>query len=142
VIDKSGGAQVMPGFPLARLNEETVKALAFSVQGAQLNQELKKYLVPITQFCATPLMVHAAYSLNVHNVPGMLLQSLQRIDRFHVLNRHTYRRRFLHRPEQQTAHFKILGVLCEQARVVRVWRPDSPSRIAELVDLIEQDLDK
>jgi hypothetical protein len=25
---------------------------------------------------------------------------------------------------------------------VRVWRPDSPSRITELVDLIEQDLDK
>ncbi|PYS74612.1 MAG: hypothetical protein DMF69_01345 [Acidobacteria bacterium] len=142
VLDKHGIAQVMPGFPLARLTEETIEALDFSVQGARHNHELKKYLVPVERFCTTPLKVHAAYSLNVHNLPETRLHSMETVEQFQVLNRHTYRRRFLYSAGQKRKHFETLAALSTQTRVVRVWRPDSASRIADLVNLIEQDLER
>jgi hypothetical protein len=139
VVNEDGVAHSLPAFPFTRLMEDTVNELKFPVGGLSLNRALGKYMVPVERFCAQPLAIRAAYSLNVHNQGDISLEPLHSLERFQVLNRHTYRRRFLHRAEQRQSHFQILGKLSEQARVVRVLRPDNPRLIEELVSRIEED---
>lgn len=142
VVNKDSIAQVMPGLPFARLTKETVEELKLPALESQFNRGLGKYVLPVERFRAEPLKVHAAYSLNVHNRDDIRLEQLLRIEQFHILNRHTYRRRFLHRAEQRQSHFEILGALSNQARVTRVFRPDNSRLIGDLVDRIEEDLER
>ena len=140
VVNNDGIVQVLPGLPFARLSRETVEEIAMPVQESQFNRELGKYVLPVENFCTEPLEVHAAYSLNIHNRDEIRLETLPPIEKFHVLNWHTYRRRFLHRTEQKQKHFEILGAMSKQAGVSRLFRPDNTKLIGELVNRIEEDL--
>lgn len=138
-VNTGGIAQAMPGFPYARLTAETVKALDYPVEGLEITRGLGKYIVPVERFSAEPVKVHAAYSMGAYNQPDISFEPLQTMDAFQVLNRSTYRRRFMHRAEQHESHFQILGELSKQARVSRVFRPDNTNLIEELADRIEED---
>ena len=140
IVNEDGAPLVLPGFPLIRLTEAAVKEVRYPVDGCQLEQSLAKYVLPVAQFCARPLPLRAAYSLNAHNRPDIRLEQLQTLDQFQVLNRHTYRRRFLHQADQREAHFRILGAISNRARVARVLRPDYPCLIDELRARIEEDM--
>ena len=140
ILDEEGAPQVMPGLPLIRLTEDAVKELRYPVHGCERRESLEKYVVPVPQFCAKPLPLGVAYSLGVHNRADIRLEQLQTLDRFQVLNGHTYRRRFLHQAEQRLAHFRILGAVSNQARVARVLRPDYPCLVEQLASLIEEDI--
>ena len=140
ILNEDGAPQVMPGFPLIRLTEDAVKELQYPVHGCQRQQGLEKYVMPVAQFYPKQLPLRAAYSLNVHNRMDIRLEQLQTLDQFQALNRHTYRRRFLHKAEQRQAHFHILAAVSNHARVVRVLRPDYPCLIDELRARIEEDL--
>lgn len=142
IVNSGGIAEAMPGFPYARLTNETVKALRYPVEGLQIVKGLGKYVVPVERFCGEPVKVHAAYSLNAYNQPDIRFEPLQAVEAFQTLNRSTYRRRFLHRAEQRRSHFEILGALSARARVTRVFRPDNASLIEELADLIEEDFSR
>lgn len=140
ILNEDGAPQAVPGFPLIRLSEDAVKELRYPVHGCQLQQSLEKYVLPVARFYAKPLPLRAAYSLNVHNRTDIRLEQLQTLDQFQVLNRHTYRRRFLRQAEQRQAHFRILGAVSNHARVARVLRPDYPRLIDELRARIEEDM--
>ncbi len=139
IVDENGVSKAMPGFPYARLTVQTVKELNYPVNGLKVNEGIGKYIVPIKNFCSVPIKVQAAYSLKVYNKSEIALESLPVMDAFQVLNRRTYRRRFMHRTEQLQSHFEIIGALSRQVRVSRVFRPDDASRIEELADRIEED---
>lgn len=138
IIGNDGTALALPGFPHARLTEETVKELNYPVGELPVNEKVGKYIVPVANFCAEPLRVHAAFSLNPYNQSEIRLESLQILDSFQILNRSTYRRRFLHHSEQRKAHFKTLGAVSKQAKVIKVFRPDNANLIGELADKIEE----
>ena len=140
ILNEDNAPQVVPGFPLIRLTEDAVKELRYPVHGYQRQQGLDKYVLPVAQFYPKQLPLRAAYSLNVHNRTDIRLEQLQTLDRFQVLNRHTYRRRFLHKVEQRQAHFRMLGAVSNHARVARVLRPDYPCLIYELRARIEEDM--
>jgi hypothetical protein len=138
-LNEAGLPQALPGFPLLRLTAEAVKELQYPTQGAELRHSLEKYVLPVTQFCAAPLPLHAAYALSAHNQTDIRLEPLPLLERFQVLNRHTYRRRFMHNAEQRQAHFRLLSAAANQARVTNVRRPDYPCLLAELAARIEED---
>lgn len=140
VVNQKGVADVLPGFPCARLTEETVRELNYPVEDWQFMPGIGKYVVPVKRFCREPTQVYAAYSLNVYNKSEIFLTPLSTLERFQILNRHTYRRRFLHTTEQREKHFETLGVLSRQAGTTRVFRPDNSQRIDELADRIEENL--
>ena len=140
MLNEDGAPRVMPGFPLIRLTEDAVKALRYPVQGCQRQQGLEKYFLPVAQFYPKQLPLRVAYSLNVHNRMDIHFERLQTLDQFQVLNSHTYRRRFLHEAEQRRAHFRVLGAVSNQVRVVRVLRPHYPCLIDELRARIEEDM--
>jgi len=142
VVNRYGVAEVLPGFPRARLTAQTVVELNYPVEGLEITPGLGKYVVPVERFCGRPLPVYAAYSLNVYNRSEILFETLPTLDAFQILNRHIYRRRFSHNAEQRLARFRTLAASCKQARTVRVFRPDDARRIDELADRIEEDFSR
>lgn len=138
VVSKEGVAQVIPSFPYARLKKESADELKFPVKREWFKPKLEKYVYPVENFCAEPLRVHAAFSIKAHNKNGLLFEVPSTLDSFHVLNRHTYRRRFLHQDSQRKAHFESLGVLSQQTKVTTVFRPDNTKLIGELTDRLEE----
>jgi hypothetical protein len=142
IVNQDGIAEVLPGFPCARLTEQTVRELNYPVEGLEILPGIGKYVVPVERFCELPIPVYAAYSLNAYNQSEIRFETLPTLDAFQILNRHTYRRRFSHNAELRGAHFRTLGVLSEQARTMRVFRPDDAHRIDELADRIEEDFSR
>ncbi|MEP6619822.1 MAG: hypothetical protein ABJE47_10915 [bacterium] len=130
----------MPGYPLMRLTRSAADALCYPVQASQLRKSLDKYVLPIDAFCATPLPVHAMYSLRAHNRSDIQVERLLAVDTFDVLNGATYRRGFLHEAAQRRAHFQILGAVASRSRVVRIARPAHTWNVDALREHIEEDL--
>ena len=139
-LNENGVPQVMPGFPLIRLTEEAVQKLQFPIQHLPTNQALEKFVLPVERFCNSPLPIHAAYALNVHNQAHIQLEKLPPIEQFEALNFQTYRRGYMHLPEQRQAHFRTLGEVTKKTRVTRVVRPQYPYLLDELVTRVEEDM--
>jgi len=142
VANQSGVAEVLPGFPRARLTRQTVVELNYPVEGLEIMPGIGKYVVPVARFCEQSVPVFAAYSLYVYNQTEVRLETLPPLDAFPVLNRHIYRRRFSQSVEKRRAHFSTLGVLSKQARTVRVFRPDDKRQIDNLADRLEEDFSR
>jgi hypothetical protein len=137
---EDGVPHALPGLPIIRLTEDAAELVRYPLGEAQMRQSLEKYVVPVDQFCARPLPLYAAYSLSTHNQTNIRLERQATLDGFQLLNRHTYRRRFIDPVEGRKAHFRMLGLASRYAQVVRVVRPDYPRLIDELTTLIEEDL--
>jgi hypothetical protein len=140
VLDDRGGPQIVPGLPQIRLARDAVNTLRYPVNGCQLVHSLDKYVLPVAGFSPTPLGLYAAYSLSAHNRTDIRVEHVSPLDRFQLLNRYTYRRRFMRQTSQRQAHFQLLGAVAGQTRVARVVRPDHPCLIDELRARIEEDL--
>jgi hypothetical protein len=142
VVNKNGIAEAMPAFPMTRLTKETVKKIHFPVDEIYYKPSIEKYFLPIENFCSEPQKIHACYSLNPNNGSEISLTRFDVLESFQTLNRHTYRRRYLTQKEQKTSHFGIASALSNQAKVVKVIRPDDSTRIDELANLIEEDFSR
>jgi hypothetical protein len=140
IVLEANTPAVVPGLPIIRLTPDAATKLAFPVQGFQLRHSLDKYLLVVPEFCAARVPLYASYGLEAHNGAGIRLERLDRLDRFQMLNRNTYRRGFLHEAEQRRAHFRMVSAASEQTRVVRVVRPGHPVLIDELASRIEEDI--
>lgn len=69
----------------------------------------------------------------------MILETVEAFDKFQILNRNTYRRRFMNQSDQKKSPLKVISKMAEQAKVVKVLRPNNPNRINELANLLEED---
>ena len=139
IIIENKIAKVLPAFPFARITKETVENLKLSVESSRLSSGLKKFVVPVDNFCGRSTPVYAVYSLNLHNKDEIKIDHLADIEKFHTLNKRTYRRRFLQNSRQKQIHFNIVSLLSKQIKVAEVFRPDNTKLIEELADRIEED---
>jgi len=96
-----------------------------------------KYLVPVTHFCATPLPVHAIYTLSVHEEPNIHLEPVDTLQRFAIVGDNTYRYSFLKGLGLRQMHFHAASRLAKAVHVGRITRPVSPFMLDELVDRLE-----
>ncbi len=139
MLDEKRVAKVLPAFPIARIMERTIKALDFPTDGSWISRGMGKYVVPIKKFVQTPTKIHAAYSINSHNKDEMSLEPVEAFDKFQILNRNTYRRRFMNQSHQKKSHLRVISKVAEQVKVVKVLRTNNPELINELADKIEED---
>lgn len=88
-----------------------------------------------------PHPVVGYYRLDRHNQPGIILRTLEGMERVKSLNGEIYRApigRVLGTP---TTLFRTTTALAQQARVVQVCRPGTPYLLEQLVDAVLADLE-
>lgn len=133
---------VLPAYPATRLWADAAAKLQQPVAGLRrVSAALDKYVMPVDRFCATPLPLHAIYTLAPHNRADIRVEPLAGMHGLTPLAQHTYRRRFLQGLGLHQPHFQAMTTVIKAARVTRLSRPTYPFRLDELVDRIEETLD-
>ena len=95
-VDSSSGPVALASFPHLRLCADAAARLDCPLEALPRVHSpgkvpVDKYLVPVTHFCATPLPIHAVYSLNVHATPDIHLEPMDTVHRFELVGGNTYR---------------------------------------------------
>jgi hypothetical protein len=142
VVNESGGVSIVPGFPRTRLWEDAALKLGKDLDGlARLRAALHKYDVAVDgQFLVEPVAAGRIYVLSTHAHEAIRIARLGSAERFGVLVRHTYRKRYLDGFRLRGFHFNQASAVARQVPVSLVSRPSTSYRLTELADAIEADL--
>ncbi len=141
-LDASGVAWVEPGVRVTKLWADSAVALGQPTAGlARVRPELEKFVVPVggaaLADAAAPL--DALYVLSAYNEPTILLEERRDARKFNALLDHTWQKLVVKRMGLHGAHFQRAVAVANQARIVRVQRPDGEFRLAELADAVATD---
>ncbi len=140
-LDDQKRPLVLPAFPYTRLWHDTATVLHYPVeQNQRLRQDMDKYVLPVDHFPCEPLPLRTVYALTLHNKPHICMERAAALDVFNLLQRFTYRKRFIRGLGQDQHHFQLLTAVAETTRANTVIRPVHPVLINELADRIEEDL--
>lgn len=133
---------VQPSYPQLKLWEDSARKLEIDTSVLKrIRPQNAKFAVPIQDsFFNQPLPVKALYILNTHNQDDFIFEELSGVNKFQPLKNNTFRPHFTQAFGMQKVHLKRVSQLANQARVVRITRPNYGFQIDELVKRIEQDL--
>ena len=140
--DAAGVAWVEPGVQVTKLWADSAAALGQPTAGlARVRPELEKFVVPVggAALVDTAAPLAALYVLSAHNEPNILLKERRDARKFNALLDHTWQKLVVKRMGLHTAHFQRAIAVANQARIVRVQRPDDGFRLKELADAVEVD---
>ncbi len=140
-LDADGAAWVEPGVQSTKLWADSAAMLGRPTDGlARVRPELEKYVVPVNEaLAAAPARLAAIYTLASHNQPTILLEERRDARKFNALLDHTWQKLVVKRMGLHGAHFQRAIAVANQARIVRVQRPDEGFRLTELADAVEAD---
>ncbi len=140
-LDADGRAWVEPGVQVTKLWADSAAVLGQITDGLpQVRPELEKYVIPVTGPLATQAAPLAAiYVLAAHNQPTIVLEERRDARKFNALLDHTWQKLVVKRMGLHGAHFQRAVAVANQARIVRVSRPEGEFRLTELADAIEAD---
>lgn len=140
-LDADGRAWVEPGVAATKLWADSAAALGQSTVGLpRVRPELEKFIVPAADVLATEAAPLAAiYVLATHNQPTIALEERRDARKFNALLDHTWQKLVVKRIGLHAAHFQRAVAVANQARIVRVLRPDDGFHLAKLADAIETD---
>ena len=141
-LDAAGVAWVEPGVRVTKLWADSAAALGQPTTGlARVRPELEKFVVPVggAALADTAAPLAALYVLSAHNEPNILLKERRDARKFNALLDHTWQKLVVKRMGLHTAHFQRAIAVANQARIVRVQRPDDGFRLKELADAVEVD---
>ena len=137
MVQSDSGPVAFGSYPRLRLSAEAAARLDYPVEGLQRIRDAGKYLVPVNRFCASPVPVHAIYTLGIHAEPNIRLESITTAQRFALLGANTYRYAFLKGLGLRQAHFHAATRLAKAVHIGSIARPASPFLLDELVDRLE-----
>ena len=142
VIDMEcqSGPVAFPSFPSMRLGTETAARIGREVASLPLVRYTDKRVVPVENFCAEPLPVHAVYALGVSEAPGIRVEQTEPLQRFTIVANNTYRYEFLETLGLRQVHFQAASRLAQAMQVYQIKRPESPFLLNELVDRLGVEL--
>lgn len=136
-----GICQVWPAYPRISLWADSVVELGGEPsQLTRTHSAEEKYNIPLERFGRGPVAVAAVYVLQTSDQEDMRLMSLKGFDKVRELTTNTYRLHFLTGMQLAPMHFRQAQALAQQARVVRITRPQQPFLLDELAAVIERDL--
>ncbi len=143
-LDAAGVAWVEPGVQVTKLWADSAAALGQPTEGLpRVRAELEKYVLPVTDALAdAPARLAAIYVLASHNQPHVHLEERRDARKFNALLDHTWQKLVVKRMGLHGAHFQRAIAVANQARIVRVQRPDDGFRLKELADAVEADFTK
>ena len=129
----------LSAFPVLRLRADAVELLEWRERTSArvLRGDLEKYVAPVERFRASPLPVHAAFTLHRHERDTVEIEAVPPGAALRMLLRHTYRRRFVHAMECGREHFGAVSALVRRMPLFRVARPARPFPPAALADALE-----
>lgn len=140
-LDAEGTAWVEPGVQVTKLWADSAAALGQSTDGLpRVRPELEKFVVPVANaLMDAPTRLAAIYVLSSHNQPTITLEERRDARKFNALLDHTWQKLVVKRMGLHAAHFQRAIAVANQARIVRVQRPDDGFRLRELADAVEAD---
>jgi len=141
----NGVAWVEPGVQITKLWADSAAELGHSTEGlprvrTEMNRAIEKFVLPVADKLtrdAAPLA--AIYLLSSHNQPTIHLEERRDARKFNALLDHTWQKLVVKRMGLHTAHFQRAIAVANQARIVRVQRPNDNFRLKELADAVEAD---
>lgn len=139
-VDTSPGPIAFPAFPRMRLSAASVDRLGLPADSLPRDWHRDKYQIPVENFCAETLPVHAIYNLEVHQAPEIVVDPVGGSQRFAIVSNNTYRYGFLKVLGLRHLHFQAAARLASAVDVRRVTRPESPFLIDQLVDRLQEEL--
>ncbi|NCC31594.1 MAG: hypothetical protein EOM24_06145 [Chloroflexia bacterium] len=140
-LDTNGVAWVEPGVQITKLWADSAAELGQSTDGLpRVRPELEKFVVPVANALTdAPTRLAAIYVLSSHNQPTITLEERRDARKFNALLDHTWQKLVVKRMGLHAAHFQRAIAVANQARIVRVQRPDDGFRLRELADAVEAD---
>ncbi len=140
-LDADGRAWVEPGVAVTKLWADSAAVLGQATDGLpRVRPELEKFVLPVTDALVdAPARLAAIYALSSHNQPHIHLEERRDARKFNALLDHTWQKLVVKRMGLHTAHFQRAIAVANQARIVRVRRPDDGFRLKELADAVEAD---
>jgi len=140
-LDADGRAWVEPGVQITKLWADSAAVLGQATDGLpRVRPELEKFVLPVTDALVdAPARLAAIYVLSSHNQPHVHLEERRDGRKFNALLDHTWQKLVVKRMGLHTAHFQRAIAVANQARIVRVRRPDDGFHLKELADAVEAD---
>ena len=129
-----------PSFPSMRLGTDAAARIGRQIDSLPRVRHTDKHVVPVENFCADPLPVHAVYALEVHEAPDIRLAQVDGVERFTNVANNTYRYEFLETLGLRQVHFQAASRLAQAIQVYQIKRPESPFLLNELVDRLWAEL--
>ena len=139
-VETTPGPLAYPAFPRTRLSAGSIDRLGLPAESLPKDWHRDKYQVPVENFCAETLPVHAIYDLDVHQAPDIRVDPVGGAQRFGIVTNNTYRYGFLETLGLRQIHFQSAARLARAVDVNRITRPESPFLIDQLVDRLQQEL--
>lgn len=142
VIDFSGEKPaVYPAFPTIKIWEDSLRHLGISAIGLEpVRGELKKYYLPVVKFNHKNTAISHIFILNTHNHSELKIQSLQGVEKFRVLKKHTYFFRGIPKTGLEKNHFILASHLAIDVPVTVLSRPNSGFNTENIVKAITENL--
>ncbi|WP_035241287.1 hypothetical protein [Desulfobacter vibrioformis] len=131
--------RVVAGFSQLKLWEDSLGQLNKSKDGLRRvskDPDFRKFFVPIDPPGTQALAVRSLFILSSAGKDEFEVSELKGRARIEPVMANTYRPGFLKGLGIQQAHFRMCARLANQARVIRVIRPEQGFRLDELMDLV------
>ena len=141
-LDENGRPRVEPAFPQIKLWADSAEQLQQETKGLdRVRPGLEKFAVLTGDRLSTaPAPLHTVYFLTIDNNSSQVrLETLRDARKFNALLDHTWQKLVLKRMGRHKAHFRQVVAVANQVRIKRLYRPERPFLLDELVDRIIAD---
>lgn len=140
VIDFSGQRPaVIPAFPSIKIWKDSLNHLQIENSGLnRVRDEIDKFYLPIERYVNIPQPVDIMVALSTHNKSELQLNTVEGIDKFQLVKRHTYLFRGIPKTGLEINHFRQATRLVSEVPLFRLVRPDSGFDIDSTITGIRQ----
>jgi hypothetical protein len=140
-IATSGCPNVLPANPFLMIWADTANRLGINQRHLRrASSDAEKYVFPLGDaFAAESVPLHAIYVLEPSNSDDFTLVPIRGLQKIQLLNQITYRPAFIEGMNLNGQHFRQIGEVARQTKVIVVKRPLGGFRIDELADLLAAD---
>lgn len=138
---ENGQVIAVPSFPQLRLWRDALDYLG--VQGFSLEQipASEKYNLEIPgAFSSESLPLKAIYLLTPSQSDQIVLRPLNGMEKFRLVQQHTYANQFLRGMGQLPIHFRLSSEVARQIPMVQICRPSTTNRLGDLIDQVDAEL--
>ncbi|RIX52616.1 aldolase [Paenibacillus nanensis] len=138
-LDQDDNPIVTPSYPQQKIWQETIDLLGMKPERLKpLFERETKFAVPVSdRFHSSPLPLAGVYEL-IKVEQGAALQPVEGLERFHTLLQHTFRGFLIERLGLMDWHFGFLARFVNRIQMHRLCRPQAPSSVQELAELLIQ----
>jgi hypothetical protein len=142
-LDEAGRACVLPAFPQVKMWRRAAERLGLAFDEARrvtVNED--KYGISVGRFAEETVPFAALYWLGLHEAEKVEIAPLAGMEKFGAFVHNSTGWRTLRAMMAFAPVFDIASAAANQVRVCRILRPAQRDSLVELVDWVEDDLDR